>query len=256
MNILAIGNSFSEDAAYYFTKIAASAGKTDVKLVNLYIGGCSLEMHENNIINNNRVYEYHLNGNHTNRVVSIKEALCEEDWDIVITQQQSAKTAIYESYNGHLKAVINYIKENAPNAEIYFFQTWAYEIDRVHPDFELFNNNQQLMHKAIVETVARVCKENGDLPIIPAGEVINEVRQTKEFDYKNGGQTLCRDGFHMHLIYGRYLLGLVWFATLLSGNIDDVTFIPSKEDIVNGYSVPDFYCDGNKINIIKECVKK
>ena len=48
VRILAIGNSFSEDAAYYVHPMAAAAG-IDVKIVNLYIGGCSLETHWRNM---------------------------------------------------------------------------------------------------------------------------------------------------------------------------------------------------------------
>ena len=44
MKILAIGNSFSEDASAYIHQMAESAGY-DVQIVNLYIGGCPLERH-------------------------------------------------------------------------------------------------------------------------------------------------------------------------------------------------------------------
>lgn len=44
MKILAIGNSFSEDAMYYLKNIADADG-VEVKAVNLYIGGCNLERH-------------------------------------------------------------------------------------------------------------------------------------------------------------------------------------------------------------------
>ena len=48
MKVLAIGNSFSQDATHYLHKIAASDG-VEMKVVNLYIGGCSLEQHWKNI---------------------------------------------------------------------------------------------------------------------------------------------------------------------------------------------------------------
>ena len=48
MKILAIGNSFSEDAMYYLKNIADADG-VEVKAVNLYIGGCNLERHWKNI---------------------------------------------------------------------------------------------------------------------------------------------------------------------------------------------------------------
>ena len=42
--ILAIGNSFSEDATYYLHQILEHSG-IENQVVNLYIGGCSLERH-------------------------------------------------------------------------------------------------------------------------------------------------------------------------------------------------------------------
>ena len=50
MKILSIGNSFSEDAQRYLHQIANANGD-DIFCANLYIGGCSLERHYNNIIN-------------------------------------------------------------------------------------------------------------------------------------------------------------------------------------------------------------
>ena len=35
-----------------------------------------------------------------------------------------------------------------------------------------------------------------------------------EFDYKNGGISLCRDGFHLSLDYGRYIAAAVWLRVL------------------------------------------
>ena len=56
MKILAIGNSFSQDATRYLHQIA-KADNYDLTVVNLYIGGCSMETHWNNIEKNNY---YHL----------------------------------------------------------------------------------------------------------------------------------------------------------------------------------------------------
>lgn len=46
IKILAIGNSFSQDATQFIHDIAKADG-VDTKVVNLYIGGCSLQRHSN-----------------------------------------------------------------------------------------------------------------------------------------------------------------------------------------------------------------
>ena len=47
MNILAIGNSFSRDATAYLHQLLTASGMENT-VVNLYIGGCSLERHWQN----------------------------------------------------------------------------------------------------------------------------------------------------------------------------------------------------------------
>ena len=74
MKILAIGNSFSQDATRYLYQIAKSNGD-DFTVVNLYIGGCTLEMHYNNLKENLSAYQLQLNGEVTDKYISIKDAL-------------------------------------------------------------------------------------------------------------------------------------------------------------------------------------
>ena len=101
MKILAIGNSFSQDAVSYLHQIAA-AGGTDVKVVNLYIGGCPLITHWENVEQDAKQYIYERNGASEERMVSIREALEEEAWDIVTLQQASAFSGRFDTYEPYL----------------------------------------------------------------------------------------------------------------------------------------------------------
>lgn len=252
MKILAIGNSFSEDATYYLHKIARSAG-TDLRVVNLYIGGCTIDTHAENIRQNAPAYRYEENGLHTAKMVSIADTLQEEAWDIVTVQQQSGMSGIYDSY-GQIGVLLDCIKQYAPQAKIWFHQTWAYEVDSDHGEFPLYGRDQKVMANAIRETVTRVCGENGGLPVIPCGDVIARLRESAEFNVEKGGLSICRDGFHVSLVYGRYLLGLTWYVTLCGGDPADVTFVPTPADIVNGFRVENFSCEPDKIDLIRKTV--
>ena len=64
MKILSIGNSFSEDATAYLHKIS-EAGNSPIDVYNLYIGGCSLEMHACNIKSGEKKYRLEYNGRYT-----------------------------------------------------------------------------------------------------------------------------------------------------------------------------------------------
>lgn len=39
-----------------------------------------------------------------------------------------------------------------------------------------------------------------------------------------GGVDLCRDGFHLNLVYGRYAAGATWFATIFGEK--DFSYVP------------------------------
>lgn len=250
MKILAIGNSFSEDATYYLKKMCDSVG-AEAKIVNLYIPGCNLRQQAANIRENARAYRYELNGLYTDRVVSIADTLQEDAWDVVTVQQQSGHSGLYESYGEDFQTVLSCVRQYAPNAKIYFHRTWAYEVGSDHPQFAFYDNDQEKMHTAICETAARVCAENGSLPIIPCGDAVYALRKHPEFNVTVGGESLCRDTFHMSIVYGRYLLGLVWYVALFGGDAQKVSFVPSEKDIVNGFTVENFRWDPGKEQIIK-----
>ena len=55
MKVLSIGNSFSTDATAYLHRAAVSAG-VDLDTYNLYIGGCSLERHWDNVVREAKEY--------------------------------------------------------------------------------------------------------------------------------------------------------------------------------------------------------
>lgn len=222
--ILAIGNSFSEDATAYLHQIAATGG-VDTKVVNLFIGGCSLETHWKNCQGNLQDYVYQINGEITQRMVSVEEVLMEDSWDFITMQQASHESGILQSYVPYLKELSGYVRERCGGAKQLLHQTWAYETDSAHDRFYKYNNNQQVMYLALKAAY----EENGTslgLPLIPCGDVIQALRETPRFDYPNGGQTLCRDGFHMHLVYGRYAAAATWYEAILKENILENDFVP------------------------------
>ena len=97
MNILSIGNSFSQDAQRYLHQIA-KAGGVNLNAFNLYIGGCSLSSHYRNMLSEERAYTLEMNGQSTDFYVSLKEALLNRNWDVVTIQQVS-----HESPYGSLR---------------------------------------------------------------------------------------------------------------------------------------------------------
>lgn len=204
MKILCIGNSFSQDSTALLQLLTDK-----ITARNLYIGGCSLDMHAVNIENDAAKYELQENGEKMqNALVSIKEALTSDKWDYITVQQVSGRSGVYESFYPYLGELLDYVRKYS-DAEIVLHETWSYEIGSGHPDFAIYNSDREQMAQAIKETYEKVsAKEN--LRIIRVGEAVRNLRAKPSFDYENGGLSLTRDGFHLSLSYGRLLAASVW----------------------------------------------
>lgn len=224
INILAIGNSFSQDATYYLHQIAKADG-TEMKIVNLHIGGCSLERHWANVQSGAEEYLYEINGKSTGRHVSVGEALREENWDYIVTQQSSPDSGWPDTYEPFLGNLICYIREQVPGAEILLQETWAYETDSTHAKFPRYHNSQREMFERLRKAYHDAANRYG-LKLIPSGEIIQELRKTPPFVYERGGISLCRDGFHMNYIYGRYTLAVIWYKALTGNDVSGNTYMP------------------------------
>ena len=98
MKILAIGNSFSQDATRYLQDIAASAGE-NLFVRNLYIGGCTLEQHVGTLAKSTPSYDFYLNkgGKWTKTRGTIPDGLRYADWDVVTLQQASGLSGVEAS---------------------------------------------------------------------------------------------------------------------------------------------------------------
>lgn len=156
MKILAIGNSFSEDACRYIHKIAAADGQT-VKTVNLYIGGCPLQTHYYNILENNAAYDFQFNGESTRLKVNIKQVLMSDNWDAVTFQQVSQAAPHFETYEPYLSALADYVRTYLPHTNFYMHQTWAYEADSERLKNAGFDTPQKMLEhiRAAYQAAAR-----------------------------------------------------------------------------------------------------
>ena len=120
VRLLAIGNSFSEDAIEnYLYELADSAG-IEVIIGNLYIGGASLAQHLENATNNNATYSYRKINSEgvksTTANTSMATALVDEKWDYVSLQQVSQNSGQFDTYQASLPGLFNYVSRRAEHA--------------------------------------------------------------------------------------------------------------------------------------------
>lgn len=221
MNVLCIGNSFSQDATRYLHQIS----NEEFYVRNLYIGGCSLETHWNNIVGEREDYEWQKNGRML-KMMSINNALTKKKWDVITVQQVSHFSGMPETYEPFLTNILEFIKEKCPNAKIVFHRTWSYDDKSTHGGFVNYGNDRKKMIEAIIETSNFFAKKHG-LEVIPNGEAIDAARELPEFQ---GERNINRDGFHLSLDYGRYLAGLTMYGFLSGKDATEVTYEPEDTD--------------------------
>jgi len=223
MKILAIGNSFSSDATRYLYKIA-EAGGSIVKVVNLYIGGCSLATHYKNMNNDAKAYALEFNGQDTGFLVSIRESLQSDDWDYITLQQASHFSPYYDTYMPYLKALSDYVRFHAPKAKQAFHRTWAYENGSYRLCTELGYESHTAMFNDIKTASKRAISEAGLNMVIPSGELIERMVLT-------GITPVYRDTFHLSFGVGRYAVAALWYKLFLGKCISGNPFNKFDEEI-------------------------
>ncbi|MBP5308010.1 MAG: DUF4886 domain-containing protein [Clostridia bacterium] len=226
IKILAVGNSFSQDATALIELLSG-----DIHVRNLYVGGCSLERHCR-MINDGELYEYqHCGEKCTTGGINLKEALSSEKWDFVTVQQVSGLSGVKESYYPYIKELISYIRKFT-GAEIVLHRTWAYETGSDHPDFSVYGRDRRVMWERIRSVTDEVAA-NENLRVVPSGDLIARLRENSCFSCEKGGLSLCRDGFHLSLNYGRFAAACAWIG-FFTGKIPPFL---SRDDLSEGYRV-------------------
>lgn len=228
MKILAIGNSFSQDATTLMESLCDG-----LFVRNLDIGGCSLQTHCENVRADAAAYQYQQNGKQLGELKSVSQALQAEKWDWVTVQQVSGLAGIEESYEPYISELTAYIRART-DAKIAFHRTWAYEKDSTHPDFAHYGNSQSEMWKKIRAATDTICRKER-LPIIDVGAVIAKLREQPFFDAERGGIRITRDGFHLSYEYGRVAAACTWIK-FFTGTVPPVL---QSKDAPEGYAYID-----------------
>lgn len=226
LKLLAIGNSFSEDAIEQnLFELAAATGHQMV-IGNMYIGGCSLKKHWENAQSNKPDYNYRkieIDGKMTRTAnYTLDKALRDEQWDYVSLQQVSQLSGMYSSFQPHLDSLIAYVRARVPaTTKLIWHVTWAYAQNSTHGGFANYDRNQDKMYRAIVEGAQRLKKENAQFSLfVPVGTAIQNARTSFVGDHLN------RDGFHLDLVLGRYTAACTWFECLFGTKVVGNRYAP------------------------------
>lgn len=228
IRILAIGNSFSEDVVEQHLHELGKAQGSTLIVGNLYIGGCSIQKHLNNIRSSKEAYRYRKvdeNGKKTTvRKVSMKHGITDEPWDYIMVQQVSGFGGIYLSFEKFLPEYMKRLRaEVSDKTKFIIMQTWAYQHDSLHQNFAIYDYDQTKMYKAVVKTYDKVFKDKqyGFHALVPNGTAIQNARTYF-------GDTLTRDGFHLDKRLGRYLGACTLCEVLLGKSVVGNNYYPDN----------------------------
>ena len=107
--------------------------------------------------------------------------------------------------------LIDTVKSYQPDAQLCWMQTWAYSQNATHWAYPLYQNDQQIMYDSIVACLQIPLAHQ--LLVLPCGAAIQLARKTKL------GDTLCRDGYHLNYVYGRYTAACVWYEYITGKDV-------------------------------------
>jgi hypothetical protein len=227
VRILAIGNSFSDDALEHYLHGLAEAAGTPIIIGNMYIGGATLNTHAQQVQEGKSSYSYRkiVNGIKTTTPnTSLATALADEPWDYISFQQGSPYAGLYDTYITPLPILYNYVKDQLkrPTTKYILHQTWAYAQSFDGRGFASYNNDQMTMYTAIVSAYNQV-KNNHLIDahlIVPAGTAIQNGRTSII------GDNFCRDGYHLDLTIGRYTASCAWYEAIFGKSVIGNTYQP------------------------------
>jgi hypothetical protein len=240
VRLLAIGNSFSNNATHYLPRIVEAAGDK-LTFRTISIGGCPLERHWKNA-------DAFQHGS-TEKLPVAWTALSAEPWDFVTLQQYSMYSFRLETYRPYAKQLHDYIKRQCPKSEVLIHETWAYRED--DPLFKK-SLSQQGMYWGLRGAYETIAGELG-CRVIPVGDAFENARRDAawkgvfpdpQFDAKtakppalpeqkhslNRGYSwsegkLKFDGHHANTA-GEYLGAAVWFEFLFGHSVVGNSFVP------------------------------
>ena len=225
IKILMVGNSFCLSFTEELYKLAEEAGK-ELYICNLYYGGCSIERHWKSLTGEwNTVY----NGFYTTdalgrakhgTILNAYDAIHYKDWDIISLQQHFdiARTETDEkalaSCTPYAANMYDYMRQNFPNAELYWHQTWAYEVGYVSsvasalpcPDVATQNRQRDAIYAA-----SQALSESCNVDLIPCGKAWEIARANPNVVEDPCKDDKCHDGT---VEGGQYINACTWFETL------------------------------------------
>ncbi len=212
LKLLSISNSYGKNALWELPAICKQAGVKNVDVAVMYIAGCSLDQHWENIQMGNAVYEVFRNNNGSwtsTQNCTIDSLLAEGDWDIITTQNSSGLSGRTDGYK-NLNNVADYIKGKCPDSKMVWHLIWGYQNGSKWLTEGNYNGDEKFMYESIVNCTNDIVIPSGKFDsVAPVGAAIMNARTSKIKDSVHQ-----EDGSHLSEDVGYYIGAFTWFSHL------------------------------------------
>ena len=249
-NILVIGNS----CAYYFMdeleRIADAAGY-QVNVYNAYYSlssGNQVDAHWANLTyqkfdSDKNTYRFYKTAKGSRqqlgKSITLEGAISYTDWDVVVMNESvrprksDTYEAMYKNTVADAKRIYDYIKEKQPNAALFWYQGFSYEIgwtaSNDESEYMTTLERQDRNHENIKLASQLICQQNG-IGLLPVGDAWQMARKDPDFGqhlterWQNGNH--LEDHYHDGESGGQYLNACVFFEVIFQKSCVGNTFLP------------------------------
>lgn len=251
INILFIGNSFTQDATEHLPGMLKCVGINNVYMLRLFHGGYTLPEYLANFSNQNVCAARPCNPGdsewESNESLddSPATALAAKEWDIIVLQEHTGRKEGWEwpgTLESALQGLINKIITAQPNHRptiVYLMaQTYSEGSNVLTSNF---SNNRALMFATTSFVAKKVLEKTMIDKIISTGAVLENLRTTS-LNIPNGMQ-LTRDSYHMDYGISRYAAACAVFETLITPTtgkkLSDLSYRYNNSNTATGsYTTP------------------
>ncbi len=250
-NILVIGNS----CAYYFMdelEGMASAAGFQVNVYNAYYSlasGNQVNAHWDNLTiykgdSAKDSYKFFKTADgvrkQVGRSITLAAAISYADWDVIVMNESvrprkcDTYEAMYKNTVDDAKRIYDYIKNEHPQAALFWYQGFSYEIgwtaSNDESEFMTTEERQKTNHENIKLASRLICQQN-DLALLPVGDAWQLARANPSFGqhlterWTNGNH--IEDHYHDGESGGQYLNACVFFEGIFQKSCVGNSFFPT-----------------------------
>ncbi len=220
LKILAIGHSYSLNSMWQLYDLCKAAGVKEIDIAIMYIAGCSLDAHWENVQKNAASYELYRNNSGSWEITkdySIETIISEGGWDVV-TLQNSPGGAAQSNAFSNLDNMINYVNGKCPDAKVLWHMTWGFQTGSKWLDSGAYPGGEMEMYNNIISNIKQIIETNGKIhSIVPSGTAVMNARTSRL-------KTIVHqeDGSHLSEDVGYYVGAFTWFGHLTGMPLYDV----------------------------------